>query len=358
MWQVAPSHRLRQRPRRPDRQHRPAVDAVEPVRDIGGLQKRQDHPLDVGVEVRQLARQLRLELPEDLGDRAVEPPPDHVLGLLLRRLEVAPLAVDRVAQPAQLALHLVERPRLLVDAAELGLEVGAQRAGQRLWRDRPRPVQHLVAGAQHRPEQIQLLAQDLEGQPLRLVVPRQEVDHRDVAVLPVAMTAPDALLDPLRVPRQVVVHHRVAELQVEPLGPGLRRDQHPRPVPELVDQRQPHRHVVARPALRRQLAPHLLEPAVDRLYRSRRVVGPPEQRHLVVADHPALDELPAQVVLRRQRLGEHHQLAAALAALRLLDHEPHRAHQRLRLAVAHQRAPARDERLDPRQLRRDPRHVR
>ncbi len=64
-----------------------------------------------------------------------------------------------------------------------------------------------------------------------------------VVLLAVAMAAPDALLDALRIPGQVVVHDRVAELQVEALRAGLGGDEHLRARLELVNQREADRDV-------------------------------------------------------------------------------------------------------------------
>ena len=84
------------------------------------------------------------------------------------------------------------------------------------------------------PNSSSLLAQDLERQGLRQVVLGQEIDDRHAALLTVAMAAADALLDALRVPGQVVVDDGVAELEVQ----ALSGNEHARPRPELVDQRQ------------------------------------------------------------------------------------------------------------------------
>ena len=65
-------------------------------------------------------------------------------------------------------------------------------------------MQDRVGGIEHAAEQLKLLAEDLERQGLRLVVPREEVDDEDAVLLAIAMDAADALLDPLRVPGQVV----------------------------------------------------------------------------------------------------------------------------------------------------------
>ena len=119
-------------------------------------------------------------------------------------------------------------------------------------------MQDVVRRVEHLAEQIELLAQDLERQALRLVVARDEVDDGDVALLAVAMAAPDALLDALRVPRQVVVDDRLAELEVQPLRAGLGADEDLRARAELVHERQPHGDLAARSSARRKIASLLL----------------------------------------------------------------------------------------------------
>ena len=116
----------------------------------------------------------------------------------------------------------------------------------------PRLVQDVVGRVEDLAEQIELLAQDLEGQPVRLVVPRDEVDHGDVALLAVPMAAADALLDALRVPRQIVVDDRLAELEVQPFRAGLGADEDLRTRAELVHEREPHGDLATRPGSRRE----------------------------------------------------------------------------------------------------------
>src|SRR5260370_18250397 len=50
---------------------------------------------------------------------------------------------------------------------------------------------------------------------MRLVVPGDKIDHRDISLLAVPMAAPDPLFDSLWVPRQVVVDDGFANLQVQ-----------------------------------------------------------------------------------------------------------------------------------------------
>ena len=96
------------------------------------------------------------------------------------------------------SLHFVDRPGAFPDAGELLFEVGTERRRQFIRPVRARLVQHRVGHVQHRAEQIELVRQYLQRQPLGLVVLRQEVHHRHVAGLAVAMAAPDPLLDALR----------------------------------------------------------------------------------------------------------------------------------------------------------------
>ena len=101
-------------------------------------------------------------------------------------------------------------------------------------------MQDMVGRVEDPAEQIQLLAQNLKGQPMRLVVPGDKVDHGDIALLAVPMAAPDALLDALRVPRQIVVDDRLAKLQVQPFCAGLGAHEHLRARAELVHECKPH----------------------------------------------------------------------------------------------------------------------
>src|SRR5262249_16633877 len=141
-------------------------------------------------------------------------------------LELSASDLHRVPKVAKLALDLFDRASAFVDATELHLELRAEAAGESFWSDRSGPVKNLVGGAEDGSKQVELPAQDVEGQSLGLVIASEKVDHRDVAPLAISMAAPDALLDTLRVPRQVVVDDGVAELEVEPLGARFGRDEH------------------------------------------------------------------------------------------------------------------------------------
>ena len=140
-------------------------------------------------------------------------------------------------------------------------------------------MQHDIGRVQHLAEQVELAAQDLEGQALRLVVRGQEVDHRDVVLLAVTMAAPDALLDSLRIPGQIVIDDRVAKLQVQTFRAGFGGNEDSRPGFEFVHQRQADRHRPARLLIRRKVAADLFFPSLQCLIGSGRLVGPPEKRH-------------------------------------------------------------------------------
>jgi predicted dinucleotide-binding enzyme len=73
-------------------------------------------------------------------------------------------------------------------------------------------MQNVVGRIKDSAEQVQLLAQYLESKPMRLIVPSDEIDDCDIALLAVPMAAPDALFDALRVPRQVVIDNGLAKL--------------------------------------------------------------------------------------------------------------------------------------------------
>ena len=75
-------------------------------------------------------------------------------------------------------------------------------------------VQHLVGRIQNGAEEIEFLAENLEGELLCFVIFRQKVDDRNLVLLAVPMTPADALLDALWIPRQIVIDERVAELEV------------------------------------------------------------------------------------------------------------------------------------------------
>ena len=204
------------------------------------------------------------------------------------------------------------------------------------------------------PNRSSLVLRDVEREALRLVVLGEEVDHRHVAPLAVAVAAADALLDALRVPGQVVVDDGVAELQVEALRPRLGRDQHHGPRPELVHQGQAHGDGGARPQMRSDLGLHLFPPDAQRPERAGGVVDSPEERDVAVDEIRLLEQEPAQVVLRGERFSEDHDLAAVFGPC---HDEPHRLDQAVRLAVVGQGPGAPGELLHERQLAADAGHA-
>jgi hypothetical protein len=68
----------------------------------------------------------------------------------------------------------------------------------------------------------------------------EEVDHDHVVLLPIAMTAADALLDALGIPRQVIIHHEGTELEVDALRPRFRRDHDLTLLTEVIDECRSH----------------------------------------------------------------------------------------------------------------------
>jgi hypothetical protein len=133
-------------------------------------------------------------------DRGVEVLDDRLPGL------PAPAGDDVVElglQGVERGVDLVGGPAALVDLGDGALEVDAGGGGR---------AQHVVAGAEHPLEQLQLLREQLVDPDVSLVRGVEEVDHDHVGLLAVAVAPADALLDALRVPRQIVVHHHRAEL--------------------------------------------------------------------------------------------------------------------------------------------------
>ena len=75
---------------------------------------------------------------------------------------------------------------------------------------------------------------------ISFVVLIEEVHHHDIVLLPVPVTAADALLDPLGVPWEVIVHDKRAELQIDALGSGFRGNHDLSLLFEIVDERGAH----------------------------------------------------------------------------------------------------------------------
>ena len=163
-----------------------------------------------------------LDAAESLSDTIIETRVDDSARPSLSLLELPSALTDTFVEDTQLLLDLIDAARALVDASELGRKISTEHGRNRGRRPLPPLMTDPVRSVQNGAEQLELPAQDVEGQALGIVLPRQEVDHRHVALLPIAMAAADALLDTLGVPGQIVVDQRVAELQVEPLGAGLR----------------------------------------------------------------------------------------------------------------------------------------
>ncbi|HYV45120.1 MAG TPA: hypothetical protein VFA20_09685 [Myxococcaceae bacterium] len=325
------------------------TERLQAVGNAVGLQEAHDDGEQIAVQLGERRRQRLLVAAEGSLNALVEALLDQARRPRVRGLEPLALLGYPVAQRAQFRGHLVQRPRPVVDAAQLGLEVGAQHPDERGVAGAFASVKDLVGRVEDRPEELQLGAQDLERQALRLVLLGDEVDHHHLVPLPVPVAAADALFDALRVPRQVVVHDGVAELQVEALGAGLGRDEHPGALLELVHQGQAHGDVRLR-GWPLSLG-DLVAPLLQRLLGAPRVVRPPKERDLLLADEAALDQPVAEVGLGDERLGEDEQLPGALPGPRTLSHEIERLQQGAELAVVIPQLPSTaDESLDPGQL--------
>src|SRR6266496_831525 len=144
-------------------------------------------------------------------------------------------------------------------------------------------MQDGIGRIQDSTEKIQLLTQDLKGKPVRLVIPCEEVDHGDIALLAIPVASPDPLLDALRVPGQIVVNHRLAELKVQAFCAGFGADENFRTRAELVYEREPDSNLAARFGSRRETGALLLLPACVRLVRALVIVYAAEQGDVLVA---------------------------------------------------------------------------
>src|SRR5687767_3817522 len=107
-------------------------------------------------------------------------------------------------------------------------------------------MQDVIRRVEDFAEEIELLAQDLERQLMRLVVTRNEVDHRDVSLLAISVTASDALFDALGIPRQVVIDDGLAELEIEPLCTCFSAYEHLGASTELMNERKSDRDLARR----------------------------------------------------------------------------------------------------------------
>src|SRR5262249_777704 len=83
-------------------------------------------------------------------------------------------------------------------------------------------AEHLIARTEDAFKEREFFREELKDALVGCVCLIEEIDHDHIMLLPVTMTAADALLDALRVPRQVVVHHERAELQVDAFRASFR----------------------------------------------------------------------------------------------------------------------------------------
>src|SRR5712692_10173512 len=112
----------------------------------------------------------------------------------------------------QLKLQLVKRgldffggAAALVDTSDPLLEIHAGFDGP----------QHFITRAEDPFKEQELFREELKDALVGLVCLVEEIDHHPVALLPVAVTAANALFDALGVPREIVVHNEGAELEVD-----------------------------------------------------------------------------------------------------------------------------------------------
>ncbi len=101
-------------------------------------------------------------------------------------------------------------------------------------------AKHLIAGAKNATEELKFLVQELVDSNVGRIGLVQKVNDDDIELLPIAVAAADALLDPLRVPRQIIVHDEIAELQVDTFRGGFSRDHDRRFITEVFDKRGAH----------------------------------------------------------------------------------------------------------------------
>src|SRR5262245_16702436 len=112
---------------------------------------------------------------------------------------------------------------------------------------------------------------------MRLVVPGDKVDHGDVTLLAVPMTAPDALFDALGIPWQIVVDNGLAKLQIQAFCAGLGAQEYFGTGAELVYKGKPHGDLATRPDSRRKPGALFLPPSGERFLRTRVIVDAAEQ---------------------------------------------------------------------------------
>lgn len=94
--------------------------------------------------------------------------------------------------------------------------------------------EHLVAGAKYPFEELELLGEQLEDALIGGIFAVEEVYDDVVVTLPVAMAAPDPLLNALGISGQVIIHDQRTELKVNPLSSGFGRDHDPALLTEVV----------------------------------------------------------------------------------------------------------------------------
>lgn len=123
----------------------------------------------------------------------------------------ADLLVELGPQRLKGGVDLVGRAALLADGEDALFEIDARLDG----------AQHLVAGAEHAVEELELFRKQFEHAAVGGVALVEKVDDHHVVLLAVAMAAADALFDALGVPGQVVIEHQRAELQVDAFGRRL-----------------------------------------------------------------------------------------------------------------------------------------
>src|SRR5260370_30714625 len=114
---------------------------------------------------------------------------------------------------------------------------------------------------------------------MRFIVPSDKVYDGNITLLAVAVTAPDALFDTLRVPGQIVVDNSLAKLQVQAFCASLGTHQHLRARAELMYQGETHADLATRPDSRRNAGALFLLPSGGRLLRARPTVHAAQQRN-------------------------------------------------------------------------------
>jgi hypothetical protein len=185
-------------------------------------------------------------------------------------------------------------------------------------------------------EQIQLLAQDLKGQPMCLIVPGDKIDYGDITLLAVPMTAADALFDALWIPRQIIVDNGLAKLQIQSFCASFGAYKYLRTRAELVYEGKPHGDLAARPDPRRKAGALLLLPSGERFLRTYVIVHAAEQGDVFVAEASG-EKQASQVLLGSDRLCKHDGLAAAATVPAEIKNHLDRFLERARLGIVRKR---------------------